>query len=616
MKKLSIIIPYYNGGEYTKKLIECLAPQVTKEVEVILVDDGSKEPFKTTEKWLKVIHKENGGVSAARNAGIDKATGEYITFIDHDDLVSDKYIKTILEKIDEGFDYLYMSWKTLPGGWQCDVKLNSVDDKFPEFNLCVWNRVYKRSLVGDVRFNENKAIAEDAEFIRKVHEQGKKAFISDYMYYYRTDHPDTLTKRFSEGKVAMRRVVYYYDHVTKDMTGLLDEFKKEDETAEVMLMTNQNDIPELEQYAMVIKPMRMRGTELRGEPTSLFEKIEIPVVTQVCIYAEAYQAIGGIETWLYNFCTLMKDKYDILVLYDAIDPKQLARLIKLVPCMKVSNKRIICDTLILNRITQKDPEQVTYKQKYRMIHTCFMAKEPHSIEPDGNIFVSDEAKRTFGIDGEVIHNMTVKPQRSLLLVSATRLTFEKGGERMIALAKALNNAGIPFQWLYFTYQPLTNAQPGMIHMTPTLNLEPFLRQADYVVQLSDCEAFCYTLVEALELGTPVITTPIGVLDELKIKDGVNGYVVPFDMQNIDAERFLTIPEFEYKWDNEAIIKKWRKVLGNTKKKQDYHPDAVTVRCTRSYFDIGFQRNVQSGEIVTMTLERAKTVCEAGFVEVI
>ena len=99
-------------------------------------------------------------------------------------------------------------------------------------------------------------------------------------------------------------------------------------------------------------------------------------------------------------------------------------------------------------------------------------------------------------------------------------------------------------------------------------------------------------------------------------NGVNGYVVPFDMQNIDAERFLTIPEFEYKWDNEGIIKKWRKVLGNTKKKQDYHPDAVTVRCTRSYFDIGFQRNVQSGEIVTMTLERAKTVCEAGFVEVI
>ena len=87
MKKLSIIIPYYNGGEYTKALLDCLAPQVTKDVEVILVDDGSKEPFKTTEKWLKVIRKENGGVSSARNAGIDKATGEYITFVDHDDLL-------------------------------------------------------------------------------------------------------------------------------------------------------------------------------------------------------------------------------------------------------------------------------------------------------------------------------------------------------------------------------------------------------------------------------------------------------------------------------------------------------------------------------------------------
>ena len=277
MKKLSIIISYYNGGEYTKALLDCLAPQVTKDVEVILVDDGSKEPFKTTEKWLKVIHKENGGVSAARNAGIDKATGEYITFIDHDDLVSDKYIQTILEKIDEGFDYLYMSWKTLPGGWQYEVKLNSVNDKFPTFNLCVWNRVYKRDLIGDVRFNEKKIIAEDAEFIRKVKERGKKAFISDFMYFYRTDKPDTLTKQFNEGKTGMRRVVYHFDHVTQDMTYLIEEFKKADEDAEVMLMTHQNDIPELEDYAMVIKPREMKGTELRGEPTPLFSKLPTPI---------------------------------------------------------------------------------------------------------------------------------------------------------------------------------------------------------------------------------------------------------------------------------------------------------------------------------------------------
>ena len=68
--KLSIIIPYYNDGDFTHCLLDRLAPQVTDQVEVMVIDDGSRIPFETHHKWCKVIHKKNGGVSTARNMGL------------------------------------------------------------------------------------------------------------------------------------------------------------------------------------------------------------------------------------------------------------------------------------------------------------------------------------------------------------------------------------------------------------------------------------------------------------------------------------------------------------------------------------------------------------------
>ena len=172
---LSIIIPCYNAEPYIFELLDCLKPQITQDVEVIVIDDGSKKPLDVSAyPFVRFLRGENKGASAARNAGLELAIGEYIAFIDADDLVSDKYIQTILNKAKtEKFDYCYLSWKAF-GGWDADVKLNSITDKFREFNLCVWNRVYKRSMIGNVRFNENKLIAEDAQFIRDVDKKKKK----------------------------------------------------------------------------------------------------------------------------------------------------------------------------------------------------------------------------------------------------------------------------------------------------------------------------------------------------------------------------------------------------------------------------------------------------------
>ena len=305
--KLSIIIPTYNCKKYTDELLDCLDKQMTDEVEVIVIDDGSKVPYETDYAWVNLIRKENGGPATARNAGLDVATGEYIAFIDGDDLVADNYISALLAKIaDVHFDYCYLSWKTLPGGWHCDVKLKSVDDKFPPFNLCCWNRVYRRDMIGDVRFNKLKL------FIRDVKEEGKvKAFIGDYMYFYRSNVADSVTKRFGKGELYTKRVVIHYNHITKDMTNLIDTAKELNKTGEVIIMTNNNELPELAQYAMVMKPTVIKGTEFIGEPTNLYTKIDLPLKTQVVIWTDATYALGGIETFIYSFCRNMCSLYDI-----------------------------------------------------------------------------------------------------------------------------------------------------------------------------------------------------------------------------------------------------------------------------------------------------------------
>lgn len=630
MKILSIIIPCYNAEPYINELLDVLNKQINDSVEILVIDDGSKKPFKTKYEWATVIRQQNGGAASARNTGIDNANGEYIAFIDADDLVVDNYVATILNKINtEHFDYCYLSWKAF-GGWNCDVKLKSINDKFPPFNLCLWNRVYKRTMIGDVRLNTNKPIAEDAEFIRDVKEEGKKkSFIGEYMYFYRSNTPGSLTKKFGEGELNMRRVVYYLPKITPEMDYLLEETKELDKIAEVIIMTNDNQIPELEQHAMVMSPSPIKGTELRGEPTSLFTKVDMPIKTQVVIYTAQTFALGGIETFIYNFCMNMKEYYDIIVLYDSMDIYQIKRLEHHVCVMKNDlKKKILCDTLIVNRITDKNPPNVLFNQKVQMVHSCKL-QNTFVIPKDNDyvIPVSEVAYKTYNVNYDncnVINNLTYspKPNKLLKLISATRLTFEKGEDRMVKLARALKNNNIPFIWLMFTERRLKENIDGIVYMKPTLDIRDYIAESDYLVQLSDSEGFCYSIVEALELGVPVLTTPITVLDEIGFKENKHGYIIPFNVsltEDIINNIYTKIPKVKYKYDNELRIQQWRDILGDTTPKHDYvyrGDERVMVQCVAKYYSLQLKREVAIGEELTTTLERAQTLEHLGVARIL
>ena len=624
--KLTIIIPFYNSEEYTKPLLECLDRQMEPGVEVILIDDGSDTPFKPDYKWLTVKRKRNGGAASARNKGLDMAKGEYVAFIDSDDLVADNYIHTVLQKIAEGFDYCYMSWKTLPGGWNYQVRLTSVNDKFPHFNLCVWNRIYKRSVIGNIRFNTKKQVAEDAQFIREVGETGKKTFIGEYMYYYRHDGHDCLSTRIASGLIDMNRIVYHIPNVTKSMDYLIKEFEEADKTSEVILMTYKNEIPELEKHAMVIiPPEKIKGTELRGEPTPLFTKIERPEDFQVIIWTAKTLNIGGIETFIYNFCRQMAKYYDILVLYDEIDPVQLDRLAEVVECRKNNPKKVLrCDTIIVNRITDDVPLNVKCKQKVQMVHACKLDPKWSVPNADETVAVSNVVAESFELSKyNVINNMTWPQEvpNPLILVSATRTkTLEKGQKRMVAFAKLLESRKIPYIWLCFTDGGIKGATDSMICLKPTLNILPYIKMADYLVQLSDAEGFCYSIVEAFEVGTPVIVTPIDVLPEIGFEDMINGYMVPFEItEEIDTDMIVNkrLKGFKYEYDNEKRVAQWKALLGKKKPKHKYRPDDMPkCRIIRNYFDTAFNRAMVAGEIVRMSHARAQLVKDAGYCEYI
>ena len=627
MKTLSIIIPYYNGGRYTEELLRQLAPQITEDVEVIVVDDGSKIPFKTDYDWIKVIRQKNAGASAARNTGLDHAKGQYIAFIDADDLISDKYIETILNKAKtEKFDYLYMSWRAF-GGWNMDVKLVSIDQEFPPFNLCVWNRVYKRSMIGKTRFNVLKPCAEDAQFIRDVKEEGrKKSFVSDYMYFYRSNAEDSLTKRAKAGKVETRRIVYNLPAVTSDMVYLIDEFKELDKDTEVILMTDKNDLPELANYAMVIKPQRISGTELRGQKTELFRQVEQPHRTQVLIYVSQLYDIGGIETWTYNFVRHMHKYYDLMVLWDkGMDPEQRRRLLPYAKVIRNTKKPIICDTLINCRTSVPLPTNITYDKYIMVVHTCKMQKHWQLLGAEEYIFVSEAAKRSYNIEGKVIHNMTYPEnidKKPLLLVSATRLSWEKGEDRIQRVAKMLHARGILFTWLVFSDHEPKQYTDGLVYRKPTLDIKAYIKQADWFIQLSTYEAFCYSIVEALELGTPVLTTPLEVLPEIGFQEGKNGFIIPFDVaQWKDPEKVLytQLKPFNFVYDNESLIEQWRQELGTdttpTPKKEPRKGYKLVI-ALRDYFDKPLNRSVKENEVLEVPEQIANQGRSAGFYEII
>lgn len=207
MDLITVIMPVYNVEEYIRQGIESVLKQTYKKLEIILVDDGSKDSsgnicdeYAKKDNRIKVIHKENGGVSSARNAGIDIATGKYIMFIDPDDFYENNACELLYNAIvDTDADYVMGNYVyTTHKGEKWKKNMFSVNNNFEVsigdykkalfvMNSVIWNKIFKRDFIEKhkLRFVEG-ILAEDAVFSMSCYAYAKKGYyIDDVIYNYR-----------------------------------------------------------------------------------------------------------------------------------------------------------------------------------------------------------------------------------------------------------------------------------------------------------------------------------------------------------------------------------------------------------------------------------------------
>lgn len=209
--KLSIIIPCYNVEKYVEKCINSLIAQTLDNIEIIVVNDGSKDnTLKILKKYgkensnIKLIDKKNAGVSAARNDALKIAKGEYIGFLDSDDWVEkDMFEKMYNKAINENLDIVACDTNAVYPDKNIIIKSNVSRTSTPEELMInayavIWNKIYKKELLNGITFKEGMTFCEDVLFLYKVYSRVKKVGSIDEALHYYLQREGSLTYTYDK----------------------------------------------------------------------------------------------------------------------------------------------------------------------------------------------------------------------------------------------------------------------------------------------------------------------------------------------------------------------------------------------------------------------------------
>lgn len=239
---ISVIVPVYKVEEYLNRCVDSILNQTYENIELILVDDGSPDncgkicdDYAAKDDRVKVIHKQNGGVSTARNEGIKAACGEYITFVDSDDYVTSEHFLEFLNTDSNNIDLIVTSFlvKDLNGTYKVESngaeftldKLETEDyQKLFDSSMCyVWNKFYKKSIVDlhNIRFVENVPFGEDTIFVYTYLKKVNKVRFTTACTYFYEDKDATATKKYWKDlfeylKMEMEAYMDFLDVVNAD----------------------------------------------------------------------------------------------------------------------------------------------------------------------------------------------------------------------------------------------------------------------------------------------------------------------------------------------------------------------------------------------------------------
>ncbi len=204
---ISVIVPVYNAEIYLNACINSILAQTYENLEIILVDDGSPDSsgnicdtYAEKDSRIKVIHKENGGVSSARNTGLDSATGEFISFIDSDDTVHPKMFEELYKKLSEtdadissaSYVRCYSPSDKVPDEFEnekiyefsCEEAICALTLR-KKFGVQIWAKLYRAEILEAVRFDSSISVAEDMLFLTEAILNSKKlVFFTRPLYNY------------------------------------------------------------------------------------------------------------------------------------------------------------------------------------------------------------------------------------------------------------------------------------------------------------------------------------------------------------------------------------------------------------------------------------------------
>ncbi|MBF0601919.1 glycosyltransferase family 2 protein [Limosilactobacillus oris] len=253
---VSIVVAIFNVGKYLDRCVLSIVNQTYKNIEIILVDDGSTDNSSMLcDKWLqkdkriKVIHKNNGGLSDARNAGLNKATGDYICFVDGDDYIEKNMVEVSLKYVtsSEAGVVIFSNYDVSADGHKTQRNIYSSEELYTESNIipklldeCIgtmptsksdydigfspWGRLCKRSVLinNNVYFkDEHILIYEDLMFLLDLLPVITKAVVINQPLYDYCENSNSLTRRFDVSRFNKIKKQYYYLKNNKQYSKLI-----------------------------------------------------------------------------------------------------------------------------------------------------------------------------------------------------------------------------------------------------------------------------------------------------------------------------------------------------------------------------------------------------------
>ena len=250
MEKISVIVPIYNAADYLVRCLDSLLTQTIPIYDIILVNDGSTDGSKVIvdeyakkHKNIRVIHQKNQGVSAARNAGLDLVTGEYILFVDSDDYLLDNRVSTFTSLLDlQKYDYIITGYYLDIGGQLTEVSADKIKgaynpkdvalnfDAFLSHISSPCTGLYRKNAIGALRFDPNIIQGEDVIFNMHFLRQCTKIKvidISSYVYAKNTQSNSITSTYYAKDA---NTVIAYLDAIY----GFLSMYLEEEELSNII----------------------------------------------------------------------------------------------------------------------------------------------------------------------------------------------------------------------------------------------------------------------------------------------------------------------------------------------------------------------------------------------